>query len=145
MKVKSVSSKGTAKSKSTGKVEKPSISFMEILATKEDDKARMMLEEALEEIEAKGKKLADNRTVEALLDYKKMVQGFIKEAVEYGLKLDEKRGFSRGGRGRILRTVSNIDKKLIELTDAILNQEKKSINILERVGEIQGLLVNLYL
>lgn len=145
MKVKSVTSKSKVKGKSTAKVETPSISFLEILDVKEDDKARQMLEEMLDLIEYKGKSLSDKRTVEALIDYKKMVQNFIKEAVEYGLKVEEKRGFSRGGRGRSLRTVSNIDVRLIELTEAILNQEKKHINILDKVGEIQGLLVNLYL
>lgn len=145
MKVKSVAPKGKLKGNSTAKVATPSISFLEILEVKEDDKARKMLEEALELIEEKGKNLSDRRTVEALLDYKKMVQSFIKDAVEYGLKVEEKRGFSRGGRGRSLRTVSNIDVRLIELTEAIINQEKKHINILDKVGEIQGLLVNLYL
>jgi len=145
MKVKGVAAKGKIKGKSTAKAATPSISFIEILEVKEDDKARKMLEEALELIEEKGKGLSDKRTVEALLDYKKMVQSFIKEAVEFGLKVEEKRGFSRGGRGRSLRTVSNIDARLIELTEAILSQEKKHINILDKVGEIQGLLVNLYL
>lgn len=145
MKVKGVASKSKLKSKSTKKVAVPSISFLEVLAVEEDDKARQMLGEMLEVIEEKGKSLSNKRTVEALIDYKKMVQNFIKEAVEYGLKVEEKRGFSRGGRGRSLRTVSNIDARLIELTEAILNQEKKHINILDKVGEIQGLLVNLYL
>ena len=145
MKVKGVASKGKVKGKSTAKIVSPSISFLEILEVKEDDKARKMLEEALDQIEEKGKGLSDRRTVEALQDYKKMVRNFIKEAVEYGLKVEEKRGFSRGGRGRSLRTVANIDARLIELTEAILSQEKKHINILDKVGEIQGLLVNLYL
>lgn len=145
MKVKSVAPKAKVKGKSTAKVATPSISFLEILEVEEDDKARQMLSEALELIEEKGKSLSNKRTVEALIDYKKMVQNFIKEAVEYGLKVEEKRGFSRGGRGRSLRTVSSIDARLIELTEAILKQEKKHINILDKVGEIQGLLVNLYL
>lgn len=145
MKVKSVDSKSKVGAKSTKKVAAPSISFLEILEVKEDDKARKMLEEMLELIEEKGKNLSERRTVEALKDYKKMVQNFIKEAVEYGLKIEEKRGFSRGGRGRSLRTVSTIDARLIDLTEAILSQEKKRINILDKVGEIQGLLVNLYL
>lgn len=145
MKVKSVTSKGKVASKTAPKIATPSISFLEILEVKEDDKAKIMLAEMLDLIEEKGKNLANKRTVEALLDYKKMVKNFIKEAVEYGLKVEEKRGFSRGGRGRSLRTVSNIDERLINLTNAILSQEKKQINILDKIGEIQGLLVNLYL
>ncbi len=145
MKVNNISPKSKIKGKTTAKTESPSISFLEILEVKEDDKARQMLEEMLDVIEEKGKSLSNKRTVEALLDYKKMVKNFIKEAVEYGLKIEEKRGFSRGGRSRSLRMVASIDARLLELTEAILNQEKKHINILDKVGEIQGLLVNLYL
>ena len=135
----------TKKSKSKIKTDVPSISFVEVLTLKEDDDARDKLEEILDIIEEKGKTLYEKRTIESLLDYKKMVKGFIEEAVKYGIKIEEKRGFRRGGRGRVLRTVSNIDSKLTQLTDAILKKEKKQINLLEKIGEIQGLLISIYL
>ncbi|BEP28034.1 YaaR family protein [Helicovermis profundi] len=143
---KTKKAKGVGKNtKAKAKKTVPSISFIEVLSAKEDDDAREKLEEILDVIEEKGKNLYEKRTVESLLDYKKMVKSFIEEAVEFGLKIEEKRGFSRGGRGRILRTVSNIDSKLTQLTDAILKKEKKQINLLEKIGEIQGLLVSIYL
>jgi len=122
-----------------------SISFIEVLSLKSDEEARRKLEEILDIIEEKGKDLYEKRTIESLLEYKKMVKHFIEEAIEYGLKVEEKRGFRRTGRTRVLRTVSNIDKKLTQLTDAILQKEKKQINLLEKIGEIQGLLVSIYL
>lgn len=125
--------------------EAPKVSFLEILELKDDDRTKKHLEDLLQYVEEKGKKLSENRTVEALFEYKKMVKSFIEEAVEFGLKIDEKRGFSRGGRTRILKTVSAIDNKLLELTDVIMKQEEKNLNILKKVGEIKGLLVNIYL
>jgi uncharacterized protein YaaR (DUF327 family) len=41
--------------------------------------------------------------------------------------------------------VSAVDQKLLELTDIIIAQEESKIKILQKVGEIQGLLVNIYL
>ncbi|MER2259066.1 MAG: DUF327 family protein, partial [Priestia megaterium] len=34
--------------------------------------------------------------------------------------------------------------KLVDLTNDILQKEKDSLNLLKRVGEIQGLLINMY-
>jgi uncharacterized protein len=141
------SSKSAALSKSPGKQvgEVSKVSFLEILEVKDDERTQRHLEELLRHVEEKGRRLAEQRTVEALFEYKKMVKGFIEEAVEFGLSIDEKRGFSRGGRSRILKTVSAVDQKLLELTDIIVAQEAKNLNILKRVGEIKGMLVNLYL
>lgn len=141
----------TSKAKKTSNVAKPvnnrevpRVSFTEILNVKEEDRQREALEEVLEIIKEKGKRLVENRTVEALFDYKKMVKDFVEDAVEYGLKISERRGFSRGGRSKIMRTVSSIDDRLLELTDIILKQETKQLNILKKVGEIEGLLINLF-
>jgi uncharacterized protein YaaR (DUF327 family) len=40
--------------------------------------------------------------------------------------------------------VKEVDTKLVDLTNDILQKEKNSLNLLKRVGEIQGLLINMY-
>ena len=122
------------------------VTFQEILADQNDDeRRRQLLQELLDDVEKKGRALVENRTVESLFAYKNMVKSFIEEAVDYGLKIAEKRGYGRAGRTKILRSVENIDEKLLQLTDLVLQKESKHINILSKVGEIKGLLVNLYL
>lgn len=119
------------------------ISFTEILAEKDYDSQKEALEQALQEIDEKGKSLVEERTVENLYEYKNMIRGFLEEAVNKGLELKERRGFTRTGRTKVLRTVAEIDKKLLDLTDLILKREGKEINLLKKVGEIKGLLVDL--
>lgn len=122
------------------------VTFMEILADENDDeRRRQLLQELLDEVDKKGRDLVENRTVESLFAYKNLVKSFIEEAVDYGLKISEKRGYGRAGRTKILRSVENVDEKLLQLTDLVLQKETKHINILSKVGEIKGLLVNLYL
>lgn len=122
------------------------VSFMEILADENDDeRRRQLLQELLNDVDDKGRALVENRTVESLFAYKNLVKSFIEEAMEYGLKVSEKRGYGRAGRTKILRSVENIDEKLLQLTDLVLQKESKHISILSKVGEIKGLLVNLYL
>jgi len=122
----------------------PEVSFSQMLSDKEDDNTREHLHQKMREIEEKGRQLADKKTVDLLVDYKKMLKGFVEEAVAFGLKVEERRGLSRRGRSKVLKVVATIDERVIELTDAILSQEKKQIKILEKIGQIQGLLVNLF-
>jgi|GEM_PF-552754 len=122
----------------------PRLSFTEILENTEEDKMRQALNGILEEINKKGRELIDKRTVENLLSYKKMVRDFVEDAVDFGLKVNARRGYGLGGRTKILRTVSTIDQRLVELTDIILKQEKKGVSLLKKVGQIEGLLVNIF-
>lgn len=121
-----------------------SISFDEIMSINEDKQEKSHLDEMLDDINKKGKELAEKRDIEILLEYKALIKTFIDDAVNYGLKIVERRGFGRVGRSKIMRLVSNIDEKLINLTEEMLQQEKSSIKLLSKIGEIEGLLVNLY-
>lgn len=75
------------------------------------------------------------------MEYKEMIKGFIEQAVNFGLKVEERRGLSRSGRSRMMKVVSMIDEKLVELTDMILDQEKPQIKLLEKIGQPCSLLV----
>jgi uncharacterized protein YaaR (DUF327 family) len=122
----------------------PRLSFTEILENTEEDKMRQALNEILEEINKKGRELINKRTVENLLVYRKMVRDFVEDAVDFGLKVNARRGYGLSGRTKILRTVSTIDQRLVELTDIIIKQEKKGVGLLKKVGQIEGLLVNIF-
>lgn len=124
--------------------EKPSISFGALMSQKKDDKTLEKLNNLLKDVRKEGKLLADKRTIDNLLRYKKKVKEFMNEAVDYGLKLDRRGGFRPGRRSRVLSIVSKVDEKLLEVTDAIVDEEKKGLNILKLVGEIEGLMVNIY-
>jgi len=140
---KTANSSGTKKSDGPTVNEVNRISFTEILAHKEYDQQKEALQKALDEIDRKGQALVENRTVETLFEYKKMIKDFIDETVHKGFEIRERRGFSRTGRNKVMRTVVEVDSKLTELTNLILKREHKEINILKKVGEIQGLLINL--
>jgi uncharacterized protein len=121
-----------------------SVSFTEVMARKRNDVILERLQQQVKEIEEQGKKLAESRTIEDLKKYKKLVKQFLDDAVKNGLQLEEQRGFSRGGRSRIYKIVKEVDKKLIDLTNAVLQKEQKGLDLLGLVGEIQGLIINIY-
>lgn len=125
-------------------VAKDSIQFQAIMGQKRNETTYDRLTKKVAEIETQGKKLADNQSVENLRKYKKMVKDFMEDAIKNGLELTEHRGFNQRGSTKVYKLVKEVDKKLIDLTNEVLNKEKKGLNILGLVGEIKGMLINLY-
>ncbi|KMK76043.1 YaaR family protein [Alkalihalobacillus pseudalcaliphilus] len=121
-----------------------SVSFSEVMSNKRDHAAEHRLRELMGKIEDQGKTLSESRTVEELRKYKQLIKEFVGEAVEHGLSLEEKRGFNRRGRTKIYKIVEQVDEKLLALTNAVLEKEKSGLDILDMVGEIKGLLINIY-
>ena len=103
------------------------------------------LNQLMSRVDTQGQKLAKQRTLENLLDYKNLVKKFIGESLSSGLQLSEKQSFNQSGGMKTHQLVEVIDQKLIELHDEVLNNEKEGIDILRLVGEIKGLLINLYM
>lgn len=116
-------------------------------ASMETQTGKMRLEQLtvmLSDIEVFGKKLTKSRNLKDLAKFKGLVKRFVKETVDNGLNIETSRSFDFYGNTRTLALVKALDEKLIELTEDMMDQEKPSIDLLERIGEIKGLLINLY-
>lgn len=102
------------------------------------------IQRLLTDIEGAGNRLAHSRTFQDLAKYKTLVRRFIRETVEFGMNLKNSHTWNQFGEGRKLKIVETIDEKLIELTEDVVNKEKKSVDLLGQIGEIKGLIINLY-
>lgn len=99
----------------------------------------------LDRVDMHGQKLARQRTLENLIAYKSVVKQFVSESLSYGLKLTDKESFHPNGGMKAHQLVEIIDEKLLEVQDEVLSNEEDGLNTLEMVGEIKGLLINLYM
>ncbi len=144
MEVNKVGRTSLDKTKSTKGSTSEKTTFTEVMARKRTDLVIAKLQKLMEDIEDQGSVLAESQTVDDLRKYKKLVREFLDESVKNGLALEERRGFNRRGRTKIYKIVAEVDKKLIELTDAVLQKQEKGLKILDLVGEIKGLLINVY-
>lgn len=132
------------KMSSKEKVAKDSISFHSVMDKNRNEQALELFQSKIKEIEQQGEKLVDQRTVESFRKYKRLVKDFMDYAVKNGLELQEHFGFSQRGMSKIYKLVKEVDSKLIDITNAVLDKESKSLDILKMVGEIKGLLINIY-
>ncbi|MBM7606590.1 DUF327 family protein [Metabacillus litoralis] len=115
------------------------------MVTKQGDKLQMdQLNKLLGNIEDAGRRLSKSRNFSDLSKYKLLVKKFIHEAVEYGMDMKQSRSWDYNGNSRSLKIVEQVDKSLIDLADEIVNKESPTIDLLSKIGEIKGLLINLY-
>jgi uncharacterized protein len=121
-----------------------SVSFAEVVAKKNEELALERFQQLAKEIEEQGKILAESRSVEDLRKYKKLVKKLLDDVVKNGLQLSEQHGFNWSRRSRLYKIVKEVDKRLIDLTNAVLQKEKQRIDLLSTIGEIQGLIINIY-
>lgn len=102
------------------------------------------LKQLLTNITEQGERLARFRSFQDLAKFKRMIKEFLNETVYSGLELQQSHNFNPNGYSQKLAVVKEVDDKLIDLTENLMNQEKKTIDLLSIIGEIKGLLVNLY-
>ncbi|MEE3896441.1 YaaR family protein [Priestia megaterium] len=119
-------------------------SFTGVMAKKQKELTNEHLTQVINKIEEQGKQLVKNQTIDSLRKYKTLVKQFMNEVVKNGFELYEERGFNHRGTTKVYKLVKEVDTKLVDLTNDILQKEKNSLNLLKRVGEIQGLLINMY-
>lgn len=119
-------------------------SFQKIVQSQTRDLKQQEIKQLMREITAQGDKLARFRSFKDLVKFKRLIKGFLEETVYNGLSLKNTQNFSLDGHSHELSVVDEIDEKLIELTESIMDQEKKTVDLLGLIGDIKGLLVNLY-
>lgn len=119
--------------------------FANLVRKTQSNLHRESLNQLMNQVDLQGQRLSNQRTLENLRDYKNSVKKFIGESLNYGLQLSEKQSFQPGGSIKTHQLIEVIDQKLLDMNDEVLDKEKNGIDTLRMVGEIKGLLVNLYM
>jgi hypothetical protein len=95
-------------------------------------------------IDEQGEKLSKKRTFEELVKYKNMIQEFIKEAVEQMYKVKEEYSSYGSGNHKVYTIIEKVDENLEELTELVLSKQSTQLEILDRLDEVRGMLVDIY-
>jgi hypothetical protein len=117
-------------------------SFSDMLRRQEEQRDREQLREMLENIREQGERLARSMTVRELRLYKQMVKQFLEDTLKRGIGLKETRGWDRRGRQKRYKLLEEVDRLLIEMGEELLETEQGRLELLAKVGEIRGLLLN---
>ncbi len=102
------------------------------------------LDALLDEVHEAGDRLKENPTVDLVQAYKKAVRDFLHYVVERSFAVEQKTSGRNILKRNVYFRVSVIDGALEKLAAEILRNQRDNLEILRRVDEINGMLVDLF-
>ncbi|WNS42215.1 YaaR family protein [Paenibacillus sp. MMS20-IR301] len=117
--------------------------FTDVFQQQSEQKTIDELNRQIKDIQQQGNRLAKSMTVRELAIYRNMIKRFLEETARRGVILKDTKGWDRRGRGKRYKLLDEIDAALLNMADDLLDSEQGRIDLLGRVGEIRGLLINL--
>ena len=97
----------------------------------------------MEEITMQGDKLAKKRDIRDMKRYRGLIKDFMNEIINRSHQFSRENFLDRRGRHRVYGIIRMVDQTLDELAQELVKDEKNHIAILERIGEIRGLLLDI--
>lgn len=111
-------------------------------------KTQRMQEQELAQFLAKlsdqGQKLSKSLSLSDLADFRSLVKSFLRSTFGQSRQLQEETFWDYGGRPKVMARISRIDHALEELGRKVLTEQDKPLEILKKIDEIRGLIVDLF-
>lgn len=101
------------------------------------------LEALLDGVHECGERVKENATLRAVQDYKAAVRGFLAYVIKHTLALEQKESGASILKRKRFTLIKVIDQKLERFAAEILQNQREQLEILKRIDEINGLLVDL--
>lgn len=114
-----------------------------LLSQIDESELQEKLTEMVELITNQGKKISEHMDIRDLKLYRSMISNFINEIVANSHRFSRENFLDKRGRHRVYGIVRVVNSKLDELAKELISSEKNQVNILERIGEIEGLVLDI--
>jgi len=95
------------------------------------------------QIEEQGRRLAQRADVGELERYRRLIAELLNEVVSNAYAFRKEKSIDAKGRIRVCATISKINGKLDELAEKILDGTRDKLEIISRVDDIRGLIVDI--
>ena len=76
--------------------------------------------------------------------YRELIKSLLNEVVYRSHQFSRENFLDRRGRHRVYGIIRLVDKNLDELAEELMKDEKDNISILSKIGEIEGLLLDIF-
>ena len=120
-------------------------SFKFMLASHvEEAELQARLQTLMEEITMQGERLSKRRNVKDMRHNRGLVKEFMNEVVTHSHSFSRENFLDRKGRHRVYGIIRLIDENLDQLAQELMKDEKDNLAILNKIGEIRGLLLDIF-
>ena len=120
-------------------------SFKFMLASHvEGTELQARLQSLMEEITMQGERLYKRRDVRDMWHYRRLVKDFMNEVVTHSHSFSRENFLDRRGRHRVYGIIRLIDENLDQLAQELMKDEQDNLAIVNMIGEIRGLLLDIF-
>ena len=91
-----------------------------------------------------GDRLAKRRDVKDMKHYRSLVKAFMNEVVTHSHAFSRENFLDRRGRHRVYGIIRLVDENLDQLAQELMKDEQDHLEILNKIGEIRGLLLDIF-
>lgn len=102
------------------------------------------LQGLMQAISEEGEKLAKRKDLRDLKHYRGLVKEFLNEIISRSHSFSRENFLDRRGRHRVYGIIRLVDENLDALAQELMKDEKDNIAILSTIGEIRGLLLDIF-
>ena len=117
--------------------------FRRTLTDLSNEMHQARLTEMRNKIAEQGKRLGDRVDVREFEKYRRLIRDFLDEVVSNGYTFSREDAYASHGRHRYIATVRVVDKVLEELGKEVMKEQADRIEILHKIDDIRGLLLDL--
>lgn len=110
----------------------------------EEAELQARLNSLMEEITMQGEKLAKRKDIRDMKRYRGLIKEFMNEIVSRSHSFSRENFLDRRGRHRVYGIIRLVDQTLDELAQELVKEENDNITILNKIGEIRGLLLDIF-
>ena len=97
----------------------------------------------MNEITMQGDRIKKRKDIKDMKKYRSLVKEFMNEVLNRSHKFSRENFLDRRGRHRVYGIIRLIDQNLDALAEELLKDESDNISVLNAIGEIRGLLIDL--
>ena len=98
----------------------------------------------MSEITEQGKKISKKKDIRDMKRYRALIKDFMNEIVNRSHEFSRENFLDKRGRHRIYGIVRLVDEKLDALAGELMQEEADNMKVLAQIGEIRGLLLDLF-
>ena len=119
--------------------------FKFILTSKlEDANLAERLNIMMQDIIQQGKRIGKRNDIKDMQRYRVLIKDFLNEVVTRSHVFSRENFLDRKGRHRVYGIIRQVDDELDELARELVKDEKDNIDILAKIGQIEGLLLDIF-
>ena len=98
----------------------------------------------MEEITRQGDRISKKMDIRDMRKYRTLIKSFMNEVVTRSHKFSRENFLDRRGRHRVYGIIKQVDDTLDALAQELVKDEKDHIAILNMIGEIRGLILDIF-